>query len=56
MFLKLPAVIAIELGIALLSFMLVGDKSRVGDVTFIFTFLTLFFALIYFGLKKLKIC
>lgn len=54
MLLKLPVVIAIELAIGILSFLVAGDKARFGNVAFIFTFLTLFFALTYFIFKRVK--
>ena len=54
MILKLPLVISVELIIGILSFLLAGDKAQVGEIAFIFSFLTVVAVLTYFIIKRVK--
>ncbi|HEY0669833.1 MAG TPA: hypothetical protein VGD22_16750 [Sphingobacteriaceae bacterium] len=52
MLIKLPAVIAIELVIILLSVLMAGDKTQIGEIASIYCFLTVVAALTYYiGIK-----
>lgn len=54
MFLKLHAIIAIEVVIILLSFLIAEDKTLIGEIAAIYCFITIISALTYFIVISIK--
>ena len=51
---KLPVVIAVELIIGVIAFLLAGDKASFNDIALVCTLLSLFTAFSYYAFKRIN--